>query len=138
MPKKAYVVDANKLPKQERYNGMFAETAVLMDHAMIKFAWAKAQSGDMTGREAPMGEPDVHPWDQSIIMIRGWVEVTLGENGCEGTHKLGPGYMVYIPANMPHIGRAIGYEDTFGVDIFAPVREDYMDMVQHQLDHEKS
>lgn len=138
MPKKAYVVDAEKLPRQERYGGMFGETAVLMDHALIKFAWAKGQSGDMTGRTAAAGTPDVHPWDQAIIMIRGWVEVTLGEDGCEGTHKLGPGYIVYIPANMPHIGRCISEEDSFGVDIFAPVRDDYLDMAQHQIDHENS
>jgi len=136
MPKKAYVVNANELPKQSRYGGMFEETAVVMDHALIKFAWAKAQGGEMTGRNAPAGEPDVHPWDQAIIMIKGRVEVTLGEDGCEGTYELGPGHIVYIPGNMPHMGRPLGDEDCFGVDIFAPVREDYLDMAQHQLERE--
>jgi quercetin dioxygenase-like cupin family protein len=90
----------------------------------------------MTGRDAPKGKPDVHPWDQSIIMIRGSVEITLGEDGCEGTYQLHPGWIVYIPANMPHIGRPLGDEDSFGLDIFAPVREDYLDMAQHQLELE--
>ena len=138
MPKKAYVVDARKLPRQSRFGGAMSETAVVMDAAILKFAWAKPFTGEMTGRTAAAGKPDAHPWDQAILIIAGRVEVTLGENGSEGTYELGPGWIVYIPANMPHIGRVLGNEESFGVDIFAPVRKDYLDMAEHQLAHEKS
>lgn len=136
MPKKAYVVDARKLPRQSRFGGAMEESAVVMDNAIIKFAWAKVGSGEMTGRLAAAGKPDVHPWDQAILMITGRVEVTLGDNGSDGVHEMGPGWIVYIPANMPHIGRILGNEEAFGVDIFAPVRQDYLDMARHQLDRE--
>jgi quercetin dioxygenase-like cupin family protein len=138
MPKKAYVVDARKLPRQSRFGGAMQETAVVMDAAILKFAWAKVGSGEMTGRTAAAGKPDVHPWDQAIIIISGRVEVTLGENGSEGVYEAGPGWFIYIPANMPHIGRILGNEEAFGVDIFAPVREDYLDMAEHQLALEKA
>ncbi len=133
MPKKAYCVDATKLPRQSRFGGAMQETAVVMDHAIIKFAWGKAGGPEMSGRLAAAGAPDVHPWDQAILLISGKVEVTLGENGADGTYVMEPGWIVYIPANMPHIGRVLGEEEAFGVDIFAPVREDYLDMAQHQL-----
>lgn len=110
------------------------ETAVVMDDAILKFSWAKPMSGEMTGRAAAGGKPDVHPFDQAIFLVSGRVEVTLYE---DETYELGPGSIIYIPADVPHIGRVIGDEPCFGVDIFAPVREDYLDMAEHQLAHER-
>lgn len=138
MPTKPYVVDATKLPRQSRFGGLMEETAVLMDHCILKFSWAKPFTGEMTGRAAAVGKPDVHPWDQCIVLIRGRVEVRLGENGELGVYECGPGYYIYIPANVPHIGRVLGDEEAFGLDVFAPIRKDYLDMAQHQLDHEKN
>lgn len=138
MPNKVYHVDVTKLPRQSRFGGLMEETGVLMDHALLKFSWAKAAGPEMTGRTAAAGKPDVHPWDQAILLIKGRVEATLGENGSEGTYVLEPGHIIYIPANVPHIGRVLGDEDAFGVDIFAPVRGDYLDMCAHQLAHEKA
>ncbi len=136
MPKKAYCMNAHDLPKQERFGGAMKETAVLMDNAILKFAWGKAGGPEMSGRLAEKGQADVHPWDQAIILISGKVEVTLGEEGEHGVYVMEPGWFVYIPANMPHIGRVLSDEEAFGVDIFAPVREDYLDMAQHQLERE--
>jgi len=138
MPKKPYHVDVRKLPRQSRYGGAMEETAVLMDGAILKFSWGKAGSPEMTGRTAAQGHMDVHPWDQSILLLSGRVEATLGENGSDGTYILEPGHIIYIPANMPHSGRVLGDEEAFGVDIFAPVREDYLDMCEHQLALEKA
>jgi mannose-6-phosphate isomerase-like protein (cupin superfamily) len=136
MPKRAYHVDVRKLPRQSRFGGAMQETAVLMDAAILKFSWGRPGGGEMTGRAAPVGKPDVHPWDQLILLISGRVEATLGENGSEGVYVLEPGHLIYIPANMPHTGRVLGTEEAFGVDVFAPVRKDYLDMAAHQLAHE--
>lgn len=137
MPTKPYVVNVHELPKQSRFGGAMHETAVVMDHALLKFSWGRSGGPEMSGRLAAPGKPDVHPWDQAIFLVSGRVEATLGENGEHGTYVLEPGYIIYIPANMPHIGRVLGDEEAFGVDIFAPVREDYLDMAQHQLEREK-
>lgn len=138
MPKKVYCVDATALPRQSRFGGLMQETGVLMDNALLKFSWGRPHSGDMTGRTAAAGKPDVHPWDQVILLISGRVEAIIGEPGHEEHYEMGPGWLIYIPANVPHTGRVLGNEEAFGVDIFAPVRKDYLDMCEHQLAHEKA
>lgn len=130
MPKKPYHVNVHELPRQSRFGGAMEEAAVVMDGALLKFSWAYPSPEQMTGRTAAPGEPDIHPFDQAILLISGKVEVTLGE---DDTYVLEPGHIIYIPADVPHRGRVLGNEPAFGVDVFAPAREDYFDMAQHQL-----
>lgn len=138
MPKKVYKARFEDLPRQSRFGGAMQETALLMDAAILKFAWGKPFTGDMTGRAAPVGKPDVHPWDQLMLMLKGKVEVVLGDNGDMGTYEVSAGEFIYIPANVPHIGKVLGSEEAVGVEVFAPVRDDYLDMAEHQLAHERS
>ena len=133
MPAKPYVADVAALPRQSRFGGAMEETALVMDNALLKFSWAKPMSGEMTGRTAAVGKPDVHPFDQVIFLVSGRVEVTLYD---DETYELGPGHVIYIPADVPHIGRVLGDEPAFGVDVFAPARGDYFDMAEHQLRQE--
>lgn len=137
MPKKIYKVRFEDLPRQSRFGGAMQETAVIMDAAILKFAWGKPAPGMMTGRTAAAGKPDVHPWDQLMLILKGRVEVTLGDDGDLGTYELEAGELIYIPGNVPHIGRTLGEEEAIGVEIFAPVREDYLDMAEHQLAYER-
>lgn len=137
MPSKVYKASYENLPRQLRYGGAFGETAVVMDGALLKFAWGKPVPVEMTGRMAAAGKPDVHPWDQLMLMLKGRVEVTLGENGDLGTFEVAAGEFIYIPGNVPHIGRTLGDEEAVGVEIFAPVRADYLDMAEHQLSYER-
>ncbi len=134
MPSKPYCVNVTELPRQSRFGGLMEETAVVMDGAMLKFSWATPMSGEMTGRTATAGKPDVHPFDQVIFLVSGHVEVTLYE---DEKYELGPGSIIYIPADVPHIGRVLGDEPAFGVDVFAPARDDYLDMAAHQLERER-
>lgn len=137
MPKKIYKANYEKLPRHERFGGMLGEFAVVMDAALIKFTWGKPSPEQMTGRAAAAGQPDVHPWDQFLVMIKGKVEVTLGDDGDLGTYEVEAGEFIYIPGNVPHIGRTLGDEEAVGVEVFAPVREDYLDMAEHQLAYER-
>jgi mannose-6-phosphate isomerase-like protein (cupin superfamily) len=138
VPTKPYHVDVHELPRQSRFGGLMEETAVVMDGALLKFSWAKPADLGMTGRTAAAGKPDVHPFDQVIFLVSGRVEVTLGEGDDAETFTLEPGHLIYIPADMPHIGRVLGDEPAFGVDVFAPAREDYFDMAEHQLALERA
>lgn len=134
MPKKAYVVNVHELPRESRAGGAMEETAVVMDNALLKFSWGYPGHPAMSGHRPSEGmKPDVHDFDQAILMISGTVEVTLGE---DDTYTVGPGHIVYIPGGVPHIGRVIGEDTAFGVDIFAPVRDDYLYMAEHQLSQE--
>lgn len=132
MPTKPYHANVHELPRQSRFGGAMEETAVVMDGALLKFSWGNP-GPEMTGRTASVGKPDVHPFDQTIFLVSGRVEVTLGE---DDTYVLEPGHLIYIPANVPHIGRVLGDEPAFGVDIFAPARGDYLDLAEHQLSRE--
>lgn len=138
MPTKPYCVNVHELPRQSRFGGAMEETAVVMDGALLKFSWAKPMDVEMTGRMAAVGKPDQHPFDQAIFLISGRVEVTLGEGDAAETYELGPGHIIYIPADVPHIGRILGDEPAFGVDVFGPAREDYFDMAEHQLSRERA
>ena len=42
----------------------------------------------------------------------------------EGAVEAGPGEVVEIPSNAPH--RVVALEDTVAMDVFAPVREDWL------------
>jgi mannose-6-phosphate isomerase-like protein (cupin superfamily) len=137
MPSKPYKVRFEDLPRQSRFGGAMQETAVVMDAAILKFAWGKPSPVQMTGRTAAAGKPDQHPWDQLMLILKGRVEVTLGDNGDMGTYELEAGELIYIPGNVPHIGRTLGEEEAIGVEVFAPVREDYLDMAEHQLAYER-
>lgn len=137
MPKKVFKANFEELPRQERFGGAMGETAVLMDGALLKFTWGKPSPEQMTGRAAAAGKPDVHPWDQLLLMLKGRVEVTLGDDGDLGTYEVGAGEFIYIPGNVPHIGRTLGEEEAVGVEVFAPVREDYLDMAEYHLAHER-
>ncbi len=133
MPKKPYHANVHELPRQVRLGGAIEETAVVMDGALLKFSWAVPTECAVSGRGAVLGKADQHPFDQAIFLVSGRVEVTLGE---DDTYVLEPGHVIYIPADIPHIGRVLGDEPAFGIDIFAPVRDDYLDMAQHQLSRE--
>lgn len=137
MPNKVYKVRFEDLPRQLRFGGAMGESAVVMDGAILKFAWGKPAPMLMTGRAAAAGKPDVHPWDQLMLMLKGKVEVTLGDDGNLGTYEVEAGELIYIPANVPHIGRTLGDEEAIGVEVFAPVREDYLDMAEHQMAYER-
>jgi hypothetical protein len=42
------------------------------------------------------------------------------------------GELLYIPARVPHVGRVVGDEVVLNVDIFAPIRDDYLYLAAHQ------
>ena len=133
MPTKPFVADVASLPRQSRFGGMMEETAIVMDNALLKFSRASPMSDEMTGRAAAAGKPDVHPFDQVIFL---GLRPRRGACSTRRDHELGPGHVDHIPADVPHIGRVLGEEPAFGVDVFAPARGDYFDMAEHQLQHE--
>ncbi|MFK7951800.1 MAG: cupin domain-containing protein [Ekhidna sp.] len=65
-----------------------------------------------------------HHHEQIANVMEGEYELTI--NG--ETQRLKPGQVAVIPSNVPHSGIAI--TDCKLMDIFAPVREDYLDSNQ--------
>jgi quercetin dioxygenase-like cupin family protein len=61
-----------------------------------------------------------HPHEQITFIIEGQLDMTIGGKPC----SLTAGMYYVIPSNMPH--SAIAKTDCKAIDVFNPVREDYM------------
>jgi quercetin dioxygenase-like cupin family protein len=74
-----------------------------------------------------------HPHEQGGILLKGKMELTIGEE----TRTFEPGAMYLIPPNVPH--RAVAVDGPAVVlDVFSPVREDYVELVNRYIPTEKS
>lgn len=73
------------------------------------------------GSEIPL---HTHPHEQISHIIQGKVEFRAGDE----TKIVGPGKVCYIPyqSEMEHGVKVIGNENFVGLDIFHPIREDYL------------
>ena len=64
-----------------------------------------------------------HESEQITYILEGALRLWIGEPEEEVTVR--PGSFVVIPPNVPH--RAEALEDTVDVDIFSPIRQDWLD-----------
>lgn len=61
-----------------------------------------------------------HPHEQTGYLVQGRMRLTIGEE----THEVGTGDSWCIAGGEPHSAEAI--EDSVAVEVFSPVREDYL------------
>lgn len=61
-----------------------------------------------------------HPHEQTGYLVSGRIDLTIGGE----TYRVGPGGSWCIPGNVAH--KAAAHEDSVAIEIFAPVREDYI------------
>lgn len=66
--------------------------------------------------------PHSHPHEQLLCIWEGNCEVEIGEE----TFKMGPGDIVRVPPNAHHDLRVIGDKRVVNMDVFSPIREDYL------------
>jgi quercetin dioxygenase-like cupin family protein len=77
------------------------------------------------GAEVPLHS---HPHEQGGVLLRGTVELTIGEE----TRRVGPGSLFLIPPNVPH--RAVAVDGPAVVlDVFSPIREDYAELANRYI-----
>ena len=68
-----------------------------------------------------------HESEQLTYIMEGALEFEL-----EGQSVVvGKGQVLHIPSNVPH--RAVALEDTLDLDIFSPIRLDWLDGTDHYL-----
>ena len=77
--------------------------------------------------------PHSHPFEQAVYIVQGKVRFHIGDEIFEG----GPGSVIRIPPNVEHYAEPFGDEPVLNFDIFAPLRKDYMHLVDYQ-DFEES
>lgn len=65
-----------------------------------------------------------HDNEQFTYILQGALHFWIGEDGSEEV-VVRAGEVLHIPSNVPH--RAEALEDTIDLDIFTPVRQDWLD-----------
>ncbi len=61
-----------------------------------------------------------HPHEQTGYLVSGRIDLTIGDR----TYAVRPGDSWCIPGDVDH--RAFAHEDAVAVEVFTPVREDYL------------
>tara|TARA_Y100000588_G_scaffold379139_1_gene460811 strand:+ start:306 stop:665 length:360 start_codon:yes stop_codon:yes gene_type:complete len=69
-----------------------------------------------------------HPHEQGGIMLEGTMELSIGDE----TRLVEPGEAYLIPPHVPHRAVAVG-GSARALDIFSPVREDYVDLANSYI-----
>lgn len=70
-----------------------------------------------------------HEEEQILIILEGSIEHTIGDE----TKVLGPGDVAVQPSMVPH-GGITGKNGLKGIDIFSPVRSDFLELLKKQRD----
>ncbi|PKP85612.1 MAG: cupin [Alphaproteobacteria bacterium HGW-Alphaproteobacteria-2] len=106
------------LPREEVRPGV-TRTAFRGANAMMVMNWLEP------GMEK---RPHSHPFEQLAFVVSGRVRFEIGESVVE----CGPGDVVRIPPDVVHCGEALGSEVALNLDVFAPLREDYLHLTAYQ------
>jgi quercetin dioxygenase-like cupin family protein len=61
-----------------------------------------------------------HPHEQTGYLVSGRIDLTIGDT----THNVQPGDSWCIPGSIDH--NAVAHEDSVAIEVFSPVREDYI------------
>lgn len=69
-----------------------------------------------------------HPFEQIACILTGRMRWTVGDK----TFEVGAGEVLRVPPNVVHGGIPISDETVLNLDIFCPIREDYLEIVEHQ------
>ncbi len=85
------------------------------ERSMLAHVYLKA------GSEVPKHS---HDNEQFTYILEGALRFFLGEDGGEEV-VVRKGEVLHIPSNLPH--RALALEDTVDLDVFTPVRQDWLD-----------
>lgn len=125
MPTQPYHAVLADLPRAKIFDGQASRTCVVSDDAVMQAIWVEPGH--------PPFPVDQHECDQTVFVFSGRLKLTLNE---DDVYVVEPGHVMYIPGGVPHHAEVVGDETLFGLDVFAPIREEYLPLAQHQLERE--
>lgn len=115
----AKVYNFNKNITTIYYNDNLGERQIMVgDHAMI--------AKNVLHPGFPVFKHK-HPHEQIVTIASGHCEFMIEG---DGWFEMGPGDMVYVPGDTYHDIKVIGDEPVVNYDIFYPVREDFVKIVE--------
>lgn len=120
MRKPPTVYRFSEMPKETILDGFVTRTGLRTDNALVTFNFLPPHK-----EKVP---PHNHPFDQLILIVQGTMVVEV--DGVE--YELPPGSALLVPPNAMHTGWVVGDETVLNIDVFAPVRQDYLHLTAHQ------
>ncbi|WP_123026540.1 cupin domain-containing protein [Mycolicibacterium stellerae] len=123
MPQNVMTGKATAIPAQVMFDGRVARSAIQTDNAMVVFNYLDDMTEDIP--------PHDHPFDQLALIFGGAMEFIVdGEK-----YIVEDGGYLYIPAGLPHTGKALGSGRVLNIDVFSPARADFAHLVEWQGDN---
>jgi quercetin dioxygenase-like cupin family protein len=121
MPKRPIHAVLAELPR-EIVDDNLTRTAIRGDNSLITVNWIRPHHPDQPQHS--------HPFDQISFVLAGAMEFHVGDE----RFLVKVGEALQIPAEALHTARVVGDETALNVDVFAPLREDYLYLTRHQAD----
>jgi mannose-6-phosphate isomerase-like protein (cupin superfamily) len=134
MPGQIYTGATSKLPQEHRFGNKYHRTGLAMDSANMCFVWLDPDAfADVANKDgsAPCHQ---HPFDMTIYVISGDLRFKCGEK----EYYLTAGDFIYVPRDVPHGGRPSTDKPVHLLEIFAPLRTDYLYIAEHQLGYKQA
>jgi quercetin dioxygenase-like cupin family protein len=112
------------IPREKNlHEGRMTRYSIRTKNAQIVFADITPQP---IGAQHNHRRPHDHPHDMLLIVLKGTMLMEI--DGQE--YDLGPGEVVDVPAFAMHRGYALGTTPVSLIEIFSPVRHDYIHLVE--------
>lgn len=108
------------LPREVLGDGALTRAGIRGDDSLVTMNWIQPHHDEQP--------PHDHPFDQISFVFEGAMEFDVGDE----RFTVRSGEVLQIPAGVPHTARVVGDCVAFNVDIFAPVRDDYLHLTEHQ------
>jgi quercetin dioxygenase-like cupin family protein len=118
-PNRAAVYKLDEMDLQEVRPG-FSRIGLRAQHCITTVNWFDP-GYKSTGRHS-------HPFDQLSYVLTGVLRFWVDDE----VFDIEAPSMLYIPADALHGAEPLGHERVLNVDVFAPVREDYLPLCAHQ------
>lgn len=114
------------IPREKQlHEGRMTRYSIRTKNAQIVFAEITPQP---IGSQRNHRKPHDHPHDMLLIVLKGTMRMEVaGEE-----YDIGPNEVIDVPAFAMHRGYALGSEPVSLIEIFSPVRHDYIHLVAWQ------
>lgn len=120
------VYKMSEMPEEARlHEGRMHRRSIRTKQAQVVWADITPQPA---GQQKHHRKPHDHPYDMMLIVNQG--AMVMEVDGVD--YDLPAGTVMIIPPNTMHRGYAVGTETVALIEIFAPVRSDYIHLVEYQ------
>jgi mannose-6-phosphate isomerase-like protein (cupin superfamily) len=126
MAERLRVYKVSEIPREKNlHEGRMTRYSIRTKNAQIVFADITPQPLDKQGNHRKSHD---HPHPMLLIVVKGTMRMEI--DGQE--YDIGPGELMDVPAFAMHRGYALGETPVSLIEIFSPVRHDYIHLVQWQ------